>query len=140
MAESVEERFEMWARVDLFGHNQRCGKLSVVNTGVEVLYRLDTPNKEGGNVTEYFGKGAVYSIMPMSEEAARLVASRLGPPAPISQWDLPEEWRNAMSAYKQLSAPAVAPATGPDVDEYGVDPEDEMADDEEMDDEPDLPF
>lgn len=103
--ETPVEKFEMWARVDLFGHNQRVGKLSVTNTGVEILYRLDIPSRDGGTTTEFYGKGAVYSIMPVSEEAARLIAQKLGPLAPITMWDLPEQWRNAIQAYKALPAP-----------------------------------
>lgn len=107
MYQQPDDKFEMWARVDLFGHNQRVGKLSITNTGVEILYRLDIPAKDGFT-TEFYGKGAVYSILPVSEDAARLIASRMGPPAPISQWDLPTQWREALNQYKQLAAPESA--------------------------------
>lgn len=105
--ETPIEHFEMWARVDLFGHNQRVGRLSVVNTGVEVLYRLDIPNGDSDSTfkTEFYGKGAVYSILPVSEEAARLIAKKLGPSAPISQWDLPEQWREAIRATSAKALP-----------------------------------
>lgn len=99
-----KERFEMWARVDLFGHTKRCGKLSVVNTGVEVIYRLDSPAADGF-VTEYFGKGAVYSIMPITEEAARLIAVSISTPAPMSQWDLPAALQRAIRELKQKQLP-----------------------------------
>ena len=125
------EKFEMWARVDLFGHNQRAGKLSVVNTGVEILYRLDTPSREEGFTTEFFGKGAVYSIIPVSEAAARLIASKLGATEPISHWDLPPAWREAMQIAKAKALPAPtedAPDTGrEDFD----DPDDEDEDSED---------
>lgn len=127
------EKFEMWARVDLFGHNQRAGKLSVVNTGVEVLYRLDTPSPEEGFTTEFFGKGAVYSIIPVSEDAARLIASKLGATEPISHWDLPPAWREAMQIAKAKALPAPAsdaPDTGRD-DFDDSDNEDEDTGDED---------
>lgn len=104
MNQPSEDKFEMWARVDLFGHNQRAGKLSVANTGVEVLYRLDIPSSDGFT-TEFYGKGAVYSILPVSEDAARLIATKTGATQPISSWDLPPQWREAISQYKQLPAP-----------------------------------
>lgn len=93
------EKFEMWARVNLFGHTTRVGKLSVMNTGVEVLYRLDIPTPEGFN-TKFFGKGAIYSIDPMTEAAARFLVERMGPPAPVSEWDLPTAWQEAIRVAK----------------------------------------
>lgn len=101
--DTPSEKFEMWARVDLFGHNQRVGRLSVTNTGVEILYRLDVPQGDGMR-TEFYGKGAIYSIMPVSEEVAHIIAKKLEPAAPISEWDLPEQWRSAIQAYKAYKA------------------------------------
>lgn len=102
------EQFDMWCRVDLMGHNQKAGRLSVVNTGVEVLYRLDVPDGAAFH-TEYFGKGSIYSLMPTTEEACRLIAEKLGTSAPISAWDLPEEWREAIRAVKAKALPAPQP-------------------------------
>ncbi len=136
--DTPEERFEMWARVDLFGHNQRVGKLSVLNTGVEMLYRLDIPNKDNTGdafTTEFYGNGAVYSIMPVSEPVARLIASKLGAAAPISQYDLPQPWRDAISAAKALTATIQGETLGgpvPEVDDDdGDDDRDDRDDDEE---------
>lgn len=133
--DTPEEKFEMWARVDLFGHNTRVGKLSAINTGVEVLYRLDIPNADNGSKTEFYGRGAIYSIQPVSEEAARLIAAKLGPPAPISMWDLPEQWREAIreAKAKALPAPAASSAASFDEsepDEEGYDEEDEDSEDD----------
>lgn len=132
MHQQPDDKFEMWARVDLFGHNQRVGKLSVTNTGVEVLYRLDIPTPEGFT-TEFYGKGAVYSILPVSEDAARLIATKLGQASPISQWDLPQQWREAISQYKQLTAPedVTETASSPeDLRDYQGDTDEDDDDDE----------
>src|SRR5581483_533185 len=99
------EKFEMWCRVDLFGHNQRVGKLSVVNTGVEVLSRLAVPQRDGSTTTEFYAKGAVYSILPVSEGVARLIALKISA-EPISQWDLPEQWREAIRSAQEKALPA----------------------------------
>jgi len=106
MHEQVIEKFEMWARVDLFGHNQRVGKLTVVNNGVEVLYRLDIPDGDNTFKTEFYGKGAIYSILPVSEDAARLIAQKLGTNAPISEWDLPSQWREALNVVQAKALPS----------------------------------
>ena len=128
--DTPEEKFEMWARVDLFGHNTRVGKLSVVNNGVEVLYRLDIPTSDSEFVTKFYGKGAVYSIDPMSEEAARAIASRAGV-APIFVYDLPDEWRKAINAVKQLPASVNPDAVSDARVEDGFDDDEEDDDDEE---------
>lgn len=132
MIDAPIEKFEFWCRVDLFGHNQRAGKLSVVNTGVEVLYRLDTPAREEGFTTEFFGKGAVYSIIPVSEAAARLIASKLGATEPISHWDLPPAWREAMQSANAKALPAPMTQGG----EY--DRDDDSDDPYDQDDDPDI--
>lgn len=131
--ETLIEKFEMWARVDLFGHNQRVGKLSVVNTGVEVLYRLDIPEGDALR-TEFYGKGAVYSILPVSEDAARLIAQKLGPAAPISQWELPDTWREAIRTATAKALPAPTSGAQVRLDE----PEDDE-DEQSFDDEDELP-
>lgn len=138
MNQPSEEKFEMWARVDLFGHNQRAGKLGVTNTGVEVLYRLDIPTTDGFT-TEFYGKGAVYSILPVSEEAARLIANKLGAAQPISSWDLPTQWREALSQYKQLPAPERAGEGDTEDDDQDDGDDDHRADDTDDSDDP-LPF
>lgn len=126
------EQFDMWCRVDLMGHNQKAGRLSVVNTGVEVLYRLDVPDGAAFH-TEYFGKGSIYSLMPTTEEACRLIAEKLGTSAPISAWDLPEEWREAIRAVKAKALPAPAADDGPsDLDDARI--EDDGIDDDDDDD------
>jgi len=131
------EQFEMWARVDLFGHTVRAGKLSVVNNGVEILYRLDIPTNGDGSgfVTKFYGKGAVYSIDPMSEEGTRVLAKKLNADAPISQWELPEAWQEGirLAKAKQLVAPTAA-STGAEGDDEDPDQdEDEEGQDDEQD-------
>ncbi len=95
------EPISFYAVVDLFGHNRKIGKLSTVNTGVELLYRIEIPTKDGGFVTEFFGKGAIYSIQPMTEEACRIIAERTAPPSPINYFDLPTDWREAIAGLKR---------------------------------------
>lgn len=128
--ETPIEKFEMWARVDLMGHNQRVGKLSVTNTGVEMLYRLDIPQPDGTFTTEFYGKGATYSILPVSEDAARLIAVKLGPPQPVYQWDLPEQWREAIRTANAKALPAATPGEDEETQRRAQDGQD---DDDERD-------
>lgn len=121
------EKFEMWARVDLFGHNIRAGNLSTINTGVEVLYRLDVPLADGTFKTEFYGKGAIYSIMPVGEDVARVIAASLNTKV-ISYWDLPAEWKEAIQGGQEKKALPEPVALEPD--DAGDDPND-VRDDEE---------
>jgi len=97
---------EMWAVIELFGHQRAAGKLSTQNIGAVALIRLDVPEvtrKErsydwGTRAevthevttpahTRFFGVGAIYSINPCSEETARAELARIGNP-PIVQMEV----------------------------------------------------
>lgn len=132
---------DLWARVDLFGRTIVFGHLTTFNTGVEVLYRLEVPTEQGFQ-TKFLGKGAIYSIDPVSEEAAQLGAETHRASTPISAYDLPEAVREALRAAKakQLAAQNAHPAgyeaaqhlgsierEDPEADQY--DDEDEADDD-----------
>lgn len=102
-----------------------------------MLYRLDIPTPEGF-VTKFFGGGAIYSIGPVSEDAARLIATKLEQSnAPISQWDLPTAWREAMRVAKALPAPSERSEYEPIQSDSGDwNPDEEPAlDDEDADEE-----
>ena len=102
----AQELPEMWAVVELFGHQQAAGKLSTQVLGAACLIRLDVPeitraehvydwqDKENKAVkvttpphTRFFGVGAIYSINPCSEETARAQLARIGNP-PIVQMEV----------------------------------------------------
>lgn len=99
------EPIAFWCVADLMGHNRKIGKLTTVNTGVEMLYRIEIPTKDGGFITQFFGKGAIYSIEPMTEEACRIIAERTAPPSPINFYDLPQDWRDAIIGLKNKALP-----------------------------------
>jgi len=97
---------EMWAVVELFGHQTAAGKLSTQVLGAACLIRLDVPEitrlvcRYGSGPdddrlqkvttpahTRFFGVGAIYSINPCSEETARAQLARIGNP-PIVQMEV----------------------------------------------------
>lgn len=125
------EPIVFWAVCDLMGHNRKIGKLTTINTGVELLYRIEIPTKDGF-ITEFFGKGAIYSIQPMTEEACRLIAGRTAPPSPINYYDLPRDWQEAIAGLKRKALAEGKPATSQEemrlADEAmgGHDPDDAM--------------
>lgn len=94
----VEEGLKSWALVELFGHQRIVGKVTVDPVDFPGMVRVDVPDllKNGEVVrqgfTRYFGRGAIYSTTPISEEAVRQLLPEVdGHPArPISL--SPENW------------------------------------------------
>ena len=95
--------FEQWALVELFGHQQIAGLVTEQTIGGSAFIRVDVP--DDGDVkgfTKFFGNGAIYSITPCTEDAARIAVARLKI-RPISPWIVPSA--PALSAGQQLELP-----------------------------------
>ncbi len=106
----MDEKFDVWAILELMGHVKLAGHITEVELGGGKLMRIDIPPVppcEG--FTKFFGVGAIYSMTPVSEEVARGVAATVLA-EPIKAWDLPDEWTEKL---RGLPAP---PA--PDMDEW----------------------
>lgn len=96
------EKFDSWAVVELFGHQQIAGRVSEASIGGAAFIRVDVPEQPGRKAvqqwdrdqpaipayTRYFGGGAIYALNPCSEEAAKRVATNLRARAPIP-FDVP---------------------------------------------------
>jgi hypothetical protein len=86
----MDEKFETWAIVELFGHNKIAGKVSEQVIAGQGYIRVDVPELEGSPAfTKMFGTGAIYSITPVDEEIARQVARYLRI-EPVHIYSLPE--------------------------------------------------
>lgn len=83
--------YEGWAIVELMGHRQRFGSVREVEIAGGKMLRVDIPD-EGGEVTEFYGTAAIYSLRPASEEIVRDMAKRYGvarPARPVGYRELP---------------------------------------------------
>jgi len=82
-------RFESWAKVELFGHNQIAGFCQEVTLAGVVMLRVDVPGPEQGTVkfTRFFHGNAIYAINPIDEELARELASQEDK-APVQPYDV----------------------------------------------------
>lgn len=91
-----EEKFDSWAVVELFGHQQIAGRVTEASIGGCSFLRVDVPDQpaldkrgyyeaqpELPAYTRYFGQGAIYAMTPCSEDAARMVATRIRAVPPI---------------------------------------------------------
>ena len=70
---TLTEPAEMWATVELMGHGQTAGRISMP-TEWGGLLRVDVPNADGSYTTEFYGLRAVYRIKFTSEQIARAYA------------------------------------------------------------------
>jgi hypothetical protein len=74
--------FEGWAIVELMGHRQRAGLVREVEIAGGKMLRVDIPT-EDGDVTEFYGASALYSLRPCSEEIARDMSKGYRDPRPV---------------------------------------------------------
>ena len=81
-------KFEMHCIVVLFGHTQISGKVTEQAIGGASFIRVDVPKtskREG--FTRFYGPSAIYSMTPVDEQIAALMAEKLEI-EPVSEWTL----------------------------------------------------
>lgn len=84
------EKFESWAIIELFGHNQIAGKCSEQNIAGANMLRVDVPETEKNpEFTRFLNHSAIYAINPVTEDVAKHWAKRLNT-APVTVWDVKE--------------------------------------------------
>ena len=107
-----QEKFDIWAICELFGHNKIAGRVTEQSIGGSSLVRVDVPETEKiPGFTRFLNVSAIYAINPVTEEVARGYAERIQS-KPIDAFDAREVLRR-IDAAKQL---AVAP--GKENDSY----------------------
>ncbi len=83
-----ENTFKQYAVVELFGHQQIAGMVSEQTIAGQGFVRVDVPACEDQEAfTRLFGTGAIYSIIPTTEEIATAFARR-NISRPINPWQL----------------------------------------------------
>lgn len=86
----MESNFDLWAIIELFGHQKIAGRVTEQNIGGTNMLRVDVPaSTEKPAFTRFFGSAAIYAINPVDETTARVFAERLQL-QPISVWDIRE--------------------------------------------------
>lgn len=88
--QNVQEKFDLWCVVELFGHSKIAGKCTEQNIAGTNMLRVDVPEtKEQPAFTRFFGSSAIYAINPVDEATAKFYAERLEQ-KPIQAWDVKE--------------------------------------------------
>ena len=107
----MQEKFETWAIVELFGHNKIAGKVSEQTIGGSSMVRVDVPDTEASPAfTRLLNVSAIYAINPVTEDVATAYAGRLQS-KPIEVWDAREVLKR-IDDMKKLNAPASEPHGG----------------------------
>ena len=80
-----------WAKVEIFGHRQHVGRIAEVERFGTKMLRIDEPTADPEVFTTHFyGGGSVFSITPVTEQAAREWVARyryVPPPRPALSVD-----------------------------------------------------
>lgn len=86
-----QEAKEMWALVELFGHNRIAGKVTEAEIGGGSLIRVDVPAvKDREPLTKYYNVKAIYALTPVDEATCLEMAKSIDP-APVSSYQLDRE-------------------------------------------------
>lgn len=83
-----ENKFELSAIVELFGHTRMAGKVTEQTIGSASFIRIDVPDtKTNPSFTRIVNPSAVYAINPVTEEVMLDMAERISE-RPIESWDI----------------------------------------------------
>lgn len=83
-----ETKFGQWCIIELFGHQRTAGYVTEQAIAGQGYIRVDTPAVEDQEAfSRLFGPGAIYSIIPTTEEVVRAYTAR-NVAAPISPYML----------------------------------------------------
>ena len=88
--------------LELFGHQRLAGMVTEVQLGGASFVRVDVPEdgkKKGWKLTKMYNPSAIYSITPVTEATARLVAVQVSG-EPVTRWDVQEMVREAKRALR----------------------------------------
>lgn len=83
----MNEKLELHAVVELFGHQKMAGKVTEQSIGPSTFVRIDVPEtKHQPAFTRLINPSAIYAINPITEDLVAQMAERIES-APIETWD-----------------------------------------------------
>lgn len=85
-----ETKFDVWALVELFGHQRIVGRVTEQTIGAAAMIRVDVPDAEGNTrFTRFYGNAAIYAISPIDRDTAIRLAQAVDA-EPVRQYELPK--------------------------------------------------
>lgn len=97
----MEQKFETWAVVELFGHNKIAGLCSEQNIAGTNMLRVDVPETDSNpSFTRFVGGASIYAINPVTEEMALFMAFQLNE-KPIDGWDIRKYEKKALAQHNE---------------------------------------
>ncbi len=96
----MEQKFELHAVVELFGHQRISGRVSEQSIGVATFIRIDVPETtQQPKFTRIVNPSAIYAINPVTEEVMLSMAEMITA-KPIDAWDI-REMHNKLIALRE---------------------------------------
>lgn len=84
------QTFEVWAIVELMGHQRMAGWVTEATIAGGSFIRIDVPDTAARPAyTRYIGPPAIFAINPTTEQIARAMAERYNP-APVNAYEMPQ--------------------------------------------------
>ena len=82
------EKLELFAIVELFGHQKLAGKITEQSIGPATFVRVDVPESESSPAfTRLLNPSAIYAINPVTEDVMKHMAGNYAA-KPIESWDI----------------------------------------------------
>lgn len=98
--------FKTWAIIEVMGHNEYAGYVTVENIAGVPMLRVDVPTTEcRAGFTKYLAPSALYGITPCSEETVRLRVASKGY-TPFDTWDMAQVVMDSLQKAGRLLPPA----------------------------------
>lgn len=84
----MDQKLELFAIVELFGHQRMAGKITEQTVGSSTFIRIDVPEiKSRPSFSRIVNPSAVYAINPVTEEVALHMANQFEV-KPLESWDI----------------------------------------------------
>ena len=93
---------QMWAIVELMGHQRMAGEITEVTIAGHGFIRIDVPaTSKAPAFTRMVSPSSIYAINPTTQDLARRAAEAFQP-RPVQEWELPRALPPSEGALKHL--------------------------------------
>jgi hypothetical protein len=111
----MEQKLELDAVVELFGHQKMAGKVSEQTIGVATFVRIDVPETTSQpSFSRLVNPSAIYAINPVTEDVMKLMAEQITS-KPIESWDI-QKMQQKLLALKESNNPPKSSGSEEDPD------------------------